>query len=224
MNEKEERREALWNIVVSGTNLGVILFAGGLLGLWALSGGEEMEFITSRLGLVFFLYLLAGCFLRLVKSLPELDYTWLRGITVVYWFDILLLLLMLLAAFLPYYLRYMILADGVLLFGKWAISYIYMKHVADQLNHRAEGGRTLVIDLNEKPGTKEEFFAVLEDYCVKNRLDMEYIERDIPALVKLDGIPHKVDLNSYYTYGGAIYTMDISKAGTKVRGKAGDAR
>ena len=220
MNEKEGRREVFWNILVSGANLGVILFAGGLLGLWALSGGNGMEFITSRLGPVFLLYLLASCFLRLVKSLPELDYTWLRGITVVYWFDILLLILMVSAAFLPDYLRYMILADAAVLFGRWIINYIYMKHVADQLNHRAEGGRTLVIDLNEKPRTKEEFFAVLEEYCVKNRLDLEYVERDIPAFVKLDGIPHKVDLNSYYTYGGAVYTMDISKAGMKYSGKS----
>lgn len=220
MNEKERRREVFWNIAVSGANLGVILFAGGLLGLWALSGREEMEFITSRLGVVFFLYLLAGCFFRLVKSLPELDYTWLRGITVVYWFDILLFLLMIAAAFLPDYLRYMILADAAVLFVRWIINYVYMKHVADQLNHRAGGGRTLVIDLNEKPGTKEEFFGILEEYCVKNRLDLEYVERDIPALVKLDGIPHKVDLNSYFTYGGAVYTMDISKAGTKYAGKS----
>lgn len=215
MNEKEGRREVFWNIAVSGANLGVILFAGGLLGLWALSGRDGMEVITSRLGLVFFLYLLAGCFMRLVKSLPELDFTWLRGITVVYWFDIFLLFLMVLAAFLPDYLRYMILADAAVLFVRWIINYIYMKHVADQLNHRTGGGRTLVIDLSEKPGTKEEFFGILEEYCIKNRLSLEYVERDIPALVKLDGIPHKVDLNSYYTYGGAVYTMDISRAGTK---------
>ena len=75
----------------------------------------------------------------------------------------------------------------------------------------AKGGRTLVIDLKDKPGTKEEFFSVLEDYCIKNRLSLEYVKREIPAVVKLDGVLHEVDLRSYYTYGGAIYTMDITK-------------
>jgi hypothetical protein len=30
-------------------------------------------------------------------------------------------------------------------------------------------------------------------------------------VVKLDGVLHEVDLRSYYTYGGPVYTMDITK-------------
>lgn len=90
------------------------------------------------------------------------------------------------------------------------MNYFYMKHVANQLN-MVRGGRTLVIDLDEKPGTKEEFFSVLEEYCIRNHMVLEYVKRDIPAVVKLDGILHKIDLNNYYTYGGAVYTMDITK-------------
>lgn len=212
MNKKEDRKEILWNIVVSGANLGVILFAGGLMGLWAFSSRESMEFVTSRLGLVFLLYLLTGCILQMIKELPEFEFTWFRGMTVVYWVDIFLVLFIFLGAFLPDYIRHMILADGLVLFVKWILGYIYMKNIAAQLNMTGRG-RTLVIDLEKKPGTKDEFFGILEEYCMKNGLNLEYVNRELPALVKLDGIPHKVSLNYYYTYGGPVYTMDISTAG-----------
>lgn len=139
-----------------------------------------------------------------------MDLSWLRGMAFMYWYYIILFLLLLLARFLPDYLRYMVLSDAVVLFGRWVLNYLYVKRTANQLN-MAKGGRTLVIDLKDKPGTKEEFFSVLEDYCIKNRLSLEYVKREIPAVVKLDGVLHEVDLRSYYTYGGAIYTMDITK-------------
>ena len=139
-----------------------------------------------------------------------MDLSWLRGMAFVYWYYIFLFILLLLAQFLPNYLRYMILSDAVLLFGRWALNYLYAKRTANQLN-MAKAGHTLVIDLNEKPGTKEEFYSILEDYCISNRMCLEYIKRDIPAVVKIDGVLHGVDLRSYYTYGGAVYTMDITK-------------
>lgn len=210
MNKNEGKRELFWEILISGADLGMILFVGAFMGLWLFSGRQGLEIVMDRLGLFFLIYLAAGCLLQFFKRLPELDLSWLRGMAFIYWFDILLILLLFLAAFLPDYLRYMILSDAVVLLGRWALNYLYAKRTANELN-KAKGGRTLVIDLNEKPGTKEEFFSVLENYCIKNRLSLEYIERDIPAVVNLDGVLHEVDLRSYYTYGGPVYTMDITK-------------
>ncbi|QRV20904.1 DUF4318 domain-containing protein [Lacrimispora saccharolytica] len=205
-----EKREAFWEILLSGADLGTILFAGAVMGLWIFSGPQGMEILMDRLGLIFLIYLVAGWLLQFLKHLPEMDLSWLRGMAFMYWYYIILFLLLLLARFLPDYLRYMVLSDAVVLFGRWVLNYLYVKRTANQLN-MAKGGRTLVIDLKDKPGTKEEFFSVLEDYCIKNRLSLEYVKREIPAVVKLDGVLHEVDLRSYYTYGGAIYTMDITK-------------
>ncbi|MDR0923571.1 MAG: DUF4318 domain-containing protein [Hungatella sp.] len=210
MNKNEGKREAFWEILISGADLGTILFAGALVGLWLCSGKQGLEIVMDRLGLIFLIYLATGCLLQLFKRLPEMDLSWLRGMAFVYWYEILMILLLVLAQFLPDYLRYMILSDAAVLFGKWALNYLYAKRTANQLN-MTKGGRTLVIDLNEKPSTKEEFFSHLEDYCIRNRMCLEYIKRDIPAEVKIDGVLHEVDLKSYYTYGGAVYTMDITK-------------
>uniref|UniRef100_UPI0006D2C89C DUF4318 domain-containing protein n=1 Tax=Clostridium sp. NkU-1 TaxID=1095009 RepID=UPI0006D2C89C len=210
MNKNEGKREAFWEILISGADLGTILFAGALVGLWLCSGKQGLEIVMDRLGLIFLIYLAAGCLLQLFKRLPEMDLSWLRGMAFVYWYEILMILLLVLAQFLPDYLRYMILSDAAVLFGRWALNYLYAKLTANQLN-MTKGGRTLVIDLNEKPRTKEEFFSHLEDYCIRNRMCLEYIKRDIPAEVKIDGVLHEVDLKSYYTYGGAVYTMDITK-------------
>ncbi|MDR1770333.1 MAG: DUF4318 domain-containing protein [Hungatella sp.] len=210
MNKNERKREAFWEILISGADLGTILFAGALVGLWLCSGKQGLEIVMDRLGLIFLIYLATGCLLQLFKRLPEMDLSWLRGMAFVYWYEILMILLLVLAQFLPDYLRYMILSDAAVLFGRWALNYLYAKRTANQLN-MTKGGRTLVIDLNEKPRTKEEFFSHLEDYCIRNRMCLEYIKRDIPAEVKIDGVLHEVDLKSYYTYGGAVYTMDITK-------------
>ncbi|ADL04887.1 hypothetical protein Closa_2313 [[Clostridium] saccharolyticum WM1] len=210
MIKNMEKREAFWEILLSGADLGTILFAGAVMGLWIFSGPQGMEILMDRLGLIFLIYLVAGWLLQFLKHLPEMDLSWLRGMAFMYWYYIILFLLLLLARFLPDYLRYMVLSDAVVLFGRWVLNYLYVKRTANQLN-MAKGGRTLVIDLKDKPGTKEEFFSVLEDYCIKNRLSLEYVKREIPAVVKLDGVLHEVDLRSYYTYGGAIYTMDITK-------------
>ncbi len=210
MIKNMEKREAFWEILLSGADLGTILFAGAVMGLWIFSGRQGMEILMDRLGLIFLIYLVTGWLLQFFKRLPEMDLSWLRGMAFMYWYYIILFLLLLLARFLPDYLRYMVLSDAVVLFGRWVLNYLYVKRTANQLN-MAKGGRTLVIDLKDKPGTKEEFFSVLEDYCIKNRLSLEYVKREIPAVVKLDGVLHEVDLRSYYTYGGAIYTMDITK-------------
>lgn len=210
MNKNEGKRELFWEILISGADLGMILFVGALMGLWLFSGRQGLEIVMDRLGLFFLIYLATGCLLQLLKQLPEMDLSWLRGMAFMYWYYILSFILLLLAGLLPDYLRCMILSDAMVLFGRWVFNYLYAKRTANQLN-KAKGGRNLVIDLNDKPGTKEEFFSILENYCIKNHLSLEYIKRDIPAVVKLDGVLHEVDLRYFYTYGGALYTMDITK-------------
>ena len=72
-------------------------------------------------------------------------------------------------------------------------------------------GRILLIDLDEKPGSSEEFFAALETYCKKSSITLEYVKRDIPATVKLNGRLHTVTLTESYMYGGPGWSMEIQE-------------
>ena len=63
----------------------------------------------------------------------------------------------------------------------------------------------------EKPGSSEEFFTALETYCKKSSITLEYVKRDIPATVKLNGRLHTVTLTESYMYGGPGWSMEIQE-------------
>ena len=92
----------------------------------------------------------------------------------------------------------------------WEAEYRYLKSVAKDLNS-GTAGRILLIDLEEKPGTPEEFFAVLETYCQKSSIALEYVKKDIPATVRLDGRLHTVALTESYMYGGPGWSLEIQE-------------
>mgnify|MGYP000681152144 CR=1 FL=1 len=83
-----------------------------------------------------------------------------------------------------------------------------LKKVAKDLNSSA-AGRTLIIDLDEKPRSPEAFFDLLETYCRKSSVTLEYVKKDIPATVKLEGRLHTVALTESYMYGGPVWSMEI---------------
>lgn len=70
MIKNMEKREAFWEILLSGADLGTILFAGAVMGLWIFSGPQGMEILMDRLGLIFLIYLVAGWLLQFLKHLP----------------------------------------------------------------------------------------------------------------------------------------------------------
>ena len=75
---------------------------------------------------------------------------------------------------------------------------------------RVNKHKTLVIDLDEKPKSKEEFFKIIEDKCIEKGDTLEYIERDIPAIVRINEVLYKVELGYYYgLIGNAVYTLKI---------------
>ena len=71
---------------------------------------------------------------------------------------------------------------------------------------------TLLVDLKEKPKTKEEFFKILEEYCISNRVSLEYVEKDLPAITRINGVLNKVEIGYYLDISGAtIYTLKITE-------------
>ena len=111
---------------------------------------------------------------------------------------------------LPLPVRTMLLTSAAVLLLMWEAEYRYLKSVARDLNSGA-AGRILLIDLDEKPGSSEEFFAALETYCKKSSITLEYVKRDIPATVKLNGRLHTVTLTESYMYGGPGWSMEIQE-------------
>lgn len=208
MSERKERREFYWEILVYGFREGVLLLTVGLFYLWVLGDMAGSAWIMKRFGVVLLVYCMAGVLLELVRRQSEKGIKWFRGLAAFCICDILLFAFIALNGLLPGFIHSIILADFVVFFGLRAANYFYMKNIAMQLNDGKKGW-TLVVDLKEKPRTKEEFFSVLEEYCFSNHMDLEYVNRDLPATVRLDGKLHRIELNYYYSYGGPVYTMDI---------------
>ena len=153
----------------------------------------------------------AGCFLQLIRSLAaRLDSAFFRGAAAAAWCYIVLFCLFFPAQNLPLPVRIMLLTSAAVLLLLWEAEYRYLKSVARDLNSGA-AGRILLIDLDEKPGSSEEFFAALETYCKKSSITLEYVKRDIPATVKLNGRLHTVTLTESYMYGGPGWSMEIQE-------------
>lgn len=92
------------------------------------------------------------------------------------------------------------------------LEYRELNRMAKVMNGYMGGslGKTLVVDLDEKPASKEEFFRQIENYCVKNGKTLEYVEKEVPAIVMIDGRKHQVSLIHFY-YIGVMYALEFKE-------------
>lgn len=208
MNNSEVRKEELGEFLSSGLNLGIILFAGAVIGVWASEGQMHIDYLFQNFIFILIICVLAGYVLELLRSIPEIGLHWFRGTAIINWFSIGLFIFLVFHSLLSSSIRYMLIGDMAVLGIMWVGNYVTVNKIAKQLNKGGKG-YALVVDLNEKPRTKEEFYEAIEAYCKKNHIVLEYVERDMPAIVKLNGQLNKVELNYYYTFGGPIYTLDF---------------
>ena len=211
-NQKKEHRfncnfiqeEGLTEILKNGSLLGMMMFISSLVTL-RLAAPEGLETFWSLLLVILLSYLAAGCLLQLIQGFtPQLDSAWFRGAAAVSWCYLLLFFL----SFLTWFVRAMLLTSAAVLLLLKEAEYRYLKKVAKDLNSSA-AGRTLIIDLDEKPRSPEAFFDLLETYCRKSSVTLEYVKKDIPATVKLEGRLHTVTLTESYMYGGPVWSMEI---------------
>ena len=76
-----------------------------------------------------------------------------------------------------------------------------------------QGRSALVVDLDEKPATMEAYFHEIEKYCEANHWNLEYIKKEKPALIRINGKKYAVKIGLYYTpIGTIVYTMTFSSA------------
>ena len=215
-NQRKEHRfncnfiqeEGLTEILKKGSLLGMIMFISSLVTL-SLAATEGLETFWSLRLVILLCYLAAGCLLQLIRGFtPQLDSAWFRGAAAVSWCYLLLFFLSFLTWRLPSFVRAMLLTSAAVLLLLMEAEYRYLKKVAKDLNSSA-AGRTLIIDLDEKPRSPEAFFDLLETYCRKSSVTLEYVKKDIPATVKLEGRLHTVALTESYMYGGPVWSMEI---------------
>ena len=208
-NQRKEHRfncnfiqeEGLTEILKKGSLLGMMMFISSLVTL-RLAAPEGLETFWSLFLVILLSYLAAGCLLQLIRGFtPQLDSAWFRGAAAVSWCYLLLF-------FLTFLVRAMLLTSAAVLLLLKEAEYRYLKKVAKDLNSSA-AGRTLIIDLDEKPRSPEAFFDLLETYCRKSSVTLEYVKKDIPATVKLEGRLHTVALTESYMYGGPVWSMEI---------------
>ena len=181
-NQKKEHRfncnfiqeEGLTEILKNGSLLGMMMFISSLVTL-RLAAPEGLETFWSLLLVILLSYLAAGCLLQLIQGFtPQLDSAWFRGAAAVSWCYLLLFFLSFLTWRLPSFVRAMLLTSAAVLLLLKEAEYRYLKKMAKDLNSSA-AGRTLIIDLDEKPRSPEAFFDLLETYCRKSSVTLEYV-------------------------------------------------
>ena len=135
------------------------------------------------------------------------------GAGIYYWIFLIVLAVSVIGNFIPDYIRYIVLVNIVVIIALWIWDYISLSKVANELNSgRSYKENTLLVDLKEKPKTKEEFFKILEEYCISNRVSLEYVEKDLPAITRINGVLNKVEIGYYLDISGAtIYTLKITE-------------
>lgn len=158
-------------------------------------------------------YMLTGVVIQWIRSLPHKSSEGSMGAGIYYWIFLIVLAVSVIGNFIPDYIRYIVLVNIVVILALWIWDYISLSKVANELNSgRSYKENTLLVDLKEKPKTKEEFFKILEEYCISNRVSLEYVEKDLPAITRINGVLNKVEIGYYLDISGAtIYTLKITE-------------
>ncbi len=64
---------------------------------------------------------------------------------------------------------------------------------------------SLIVDLDDCPKGTEAFCIEIERYCIKNHIDYQFVERDKPAIILMNGVKHRVELGVHRVELGVYY-------------------
>lgn len=206
--KNEMHKEILWK----GSFLGLALLCSSTFALSIQGQPKTAEKLMEWYPVIVLAHLAVGVILYWIHQWPVKRHEFQRGMAIVYWSMLILMLLEIFAERIPAAARGILLADCALLAILWIGEYIQVWRIARELNH-GMGGRTvtLVEDLGEKPKDTEEFCRQIAAYCEKSNIQLEFVTREKPILVRLDGILYLAELRFYYSaYGTAVYTMEFT--------------
>lgn len=199
--------------LIKGVNIGLFLLVSSILTLRIINDLEGTVNLFNYFIPVVLVYIVIGVLLQLIRQLPGKSSNGSIGIAIYYWLWMILIIVPIIGIFIDDYIRYIILVNAIIIIGLWIGDYIHLTRIAKELNGtRVNKNKTLVIDLDEKPKSKEEFFRIIENKCIENGDTLEYIERDIPAIVKINGVLYKIEIGYYYSLiGNAVYTLRVTE-------------
>lgn len=213
----EEARER----ILQGCFFGLILFTSTALLLSFRRDMDEVGRILPFIPAALAGYLLIGNLLVWIHSLPERGWasSWFKGAAAVYWIDLIAVAFVLLSFIVSESWRHIILVNAVVVVVFWILDYCSVLKIAKELNGGAVKGRYLVVDLEECPKGAEAFCREIEDYCRKNRSSLEFLKREKPAEILMDGERYHVELDFFYSQFGPMYALKFRKEGKQYTDK-----
>lgn len=199
--------------LIKGANIGLILLVSSILTLRFTNDLQGAVKVFNYFIPVVLVYIVIGILSQFIRQLPCKESEVSMGVSIYYWVWMIVIIVPIIGMFIDDYIRYIILINGIVILGIWIVDYIHISKIAKELNGgRVNKHKTLVMDLDEKPKSKEEFFRLIEEKCIVNGDILEYIERDIPAIVKINKILYKIEIGYYYgIVGNIVYTLKISE-------------
>lgn len=125
---------------------------------------------------------------------------------------VLLFAISLVSIYVPKGLFNILMANLGVLILIWLGEYIYLKKIAKKLNGtRAFLKESTMVVLEEKPKNADDFFNSFVKFCGENNVDYEIVEKDIPGLVKINGMEYRLKLVEDYSMFGILdYYMVIT--------------
>lgn len=205
MKSKKAKLGYDWNEVgKQGCMIGVVLWCSSIFYLSLTNNVEGAAAFLPWMVPAFLAYAAAGVLLVWLFFYKKR----IAGLSAVYWTAGMgFVLVGMIALQLADWIRYMLLVNGGVLVCIFAGNYYLLGRLAKKLN----GSRmplTLCIPLKDKPASREDFFAKFEEYCAKERIDMHYETKDLPAIVWMDGQRCEIRLDSEPGLGGAEYYIN----------------
>ncbi|MCM0648068.1 DUF4318 domain-containing protein [Clostridium swellfunianum] len=202
------------DITIKGAILGFILFVSMLINLLISKDMEHLLIVGTYLVPIIIGYGLLGMFIRWMRyrsTLRRKEFSLFSGPAILYWVEMLCIIFMVSAYFIPQVIRYIVLTNAAALFLIWYLDYLYLKNVAKELNSGlGYSRRILVEDLRSRPHSEDMFMDEIENYCKKNHLSLDVLEYGLPAKIKMNNTLYTVKLGQYYTLMGTIvYTLEF---------------
>ncbi|MRM88897.1 DUF4318 domain-containing protein [Faecalicatena contorta] len=207
----EETREKIYQ----GCFLGLLLFASTALFLSLRKDMNEVGRILPFIPAALAGYMVIGNLLVWLHYLPEKGRvsSWFKGAAAVYWIDLIAVGFVLLSFIVSESWRHIILVNAAVVLVCWILDYRSVLKIAKELNGRTVKGRYLVVDLDECPKGAEAFCREIEDYCRKNKIKLEFLQREKPAVILMDGEKYEVTLDFFYSQLGPMYALKFRKDG-----------
>lgn len=193
-----------------GSALGGMLFIGNLLLISLLPDKDYWKAAGNNCFLILAACLLTGiliiAFRNREKKLNRATYYGPAGL---YWMLPIWVIALLLFAFVPEAVRWLILCNAGILFLLWILEYRYLKAMSEKLNGlNSMIKESLAIELPGKPESTDSIYDYLTAYCIQNDRSLVISQRELPGRVEIDGKEYSVSIQEYYGFFG-MSTYDL---------------